>query len=74
MRKKNSLFKRAKISNSSLHHSQYKRAHNKVTSKLQQAKKNFFRNLNPSDTKQFWKTIKVLIEQTGCLSWYPNTR
>ena len=58
IRKRNCLFKRAK--RSKLHHSQYKCARNRVTSQLRQAKKEYFCNLNTSDTKQFWKTVKVL--------------
>ena len=63
IRRRNCLFKRAHRSKFSLHHSQYKRARNRVTSQLRQAKKNFFSNLNTSDTKQFWKTIKILNKQ-----------
>ena len=60
MCRRNCLFKRAKWSGSSLHHSQYKHARNKVISQLRQAKKRYFRRLNPNDAKQFWKTVKVL--------------
>ena len=63
MRRRNHLFKRAKRSKLSLHQSQYKRARNRVTSQLRQAKKEFFCNLNTADTKQFWKTVKVLNKQ-----------
>ena len=60
MRRRNCFFKKAKRSKSSLHLSQYKRARNRVTSQLRKAKKEYFYNLNTSDTKQFWKTFKVL--------------
>lgn len=60
MRRRNGLFRKAKRSHNPMYKAQLKRARNRVTSQLRQAKSDYFRNLNPSDTKQFWKTVKVL--------------
>jgi len=38
----------------------HKRAQNRVTSQLKLAKRKFFTNLNPHNSKDFWKTIKTL--------------
>ena len=58
MRRRNALFRKAKRSNNPMHLSQYKHARNKIVSQLWCAKKQFFRNLNPSNTKDFWKSVK----------------
>ena len=63
MRRRNCLFKKGKRTNDPIYKSQYKSARNRVTSQLRQAKQKHFQNLNPSDAKQFWKTIKVLNKQ-----------
>ena len=63
MRRRNALFRRAKRSNNPMHLSQYKHARNKVVSQLRCAKKQFFRNLNPSNTKDFWKSVKYLTKK-----------
>ena len=61
MRRRNNLFKRAKRASCPSLKAQYKHARNKVTSQLCHAKGKFFSNLDPSNTKQFWKTVKTLI-------------
>ena len=63
MRRRYCLFQKAKRSYNPAHKTQYKHVRNRITSQLHHAKQNYFRNLNPSDTKQFWKTIKVLNKQ-----------
>ena len=71
MRRRNCIFRKAKRTNNALHNSKYRRARNRVISQLRQAKQDFFRKINPSDSKQFWKLIKVLNKhatQDGSLS------
>ncbi len=60
MHRRNCLFQKAKRSDIPLHKSKYKRARNRLTSQLRQARQTYFRNLNPSDAKQFWKSVKIL--------------
>ena len=60
IRRKNAAFKRAKNTNSPRIWMQYKHFRNRVTSQLRQAKKKFFNNLNLSNPKCFWKSIKAL--------------
>jgi len=44
-------------------HTRYGHIWNKVTSKLQQAKRQYFSIINPSNPKQFWKSVKALDKQ-----------
>ena len=57
MRKRNTLFKKAK---SSWNFTKYKRARNCTTNLLKLAKKRYFHSLNPKDSKKFWKAVKSL--------------
>ena len=64
MRKQNRLYKQArKHRNPSLLNC-YKRERNRVVCELRRAKRDYyFRNLNPNNTKQFWKTVKLMNKQ-----------
>ena len=57
MRKRNSLFKKTGYS------AKFKMARNRVTNLLQKAKANYFKKLNPRDSKKFWKAVKYLKNQ-----------
>jgi len=39
---------------------QYKDERNKIVWELGRAKRRYFRKLNPSNPKQFWKTVKLM--------------
>ncbi len=58
MRRRNNLFRRSRYTSDD--ERKYKRARNKVVSLMRSAKKEYFRKLNPHNSKQFWKSIKVL--------------
>ena len=68
MRRRNNLFKRAKRVSCPSLKTQYKRARNKLTAQLRHAKSEFFANLDPSNTKQFWKTVKTLSKKDASVS------
>ena len=57
IRRRNALFKRAKISGD---YTAYKRYRNKVVNYLRNAKFAFFRKLNPRKSKGFWRICKLL--------------
>ena len=57
MRKRNGLFKITGYS------ANFRSARNKVTDLLRKAKANYFKNLNPKDSKKFCKTVKYLTKQ-----------
>ena len=63
IRRKNAAFKTAKNTNSPRIWMHYKHIRNRVTSQLWLAKKKFFNNLNLSNPKSFWKSIKALDDQ-----------
>jgi len=65
IRRRNNLFKRAK--NSPKDKGRYKRARNRVISQLRNAKRDYFRKLNPSNPKQFWKSVKILNKQNSSI-------
>ena len=56
-----------KVSNPAIQYfkNQYRRAQNWITAQLHHAKQEYFQNLNPSDVKHFWKTIKILNKQNA---------
>lgn len=60
MRRRNSLFQRAKRTKLKSDYGKYKRIRNRVLAQLRKARANYFRQLNPSNPKEFWKTIKLL--------------
>ena len=67
MRKRNSLYKRArKIGNPAIYQ-KYKQVRNNVVQELRRAKKHYFRKLDPSNPKQFWKTVKLMTKSTSSI-------
>ena len=69
MRRRNCLFRNMKRSNNLIYKKQYKWVRNNVTYQLRQAKKKYFQNLNPSNAKHFWKTVKTLSKPNNCVSF-----
>ena len=67
MRRRNTLFRRAKKSGNPLHFAKFKHARNKVVSDMHCAKAEYFRKLNPSNSKQFWKSLKYLNKQSSSI-------
>ena len=59
-RARNKAFKRAKCTGLPSHHSRYNHLRNKATSMLRKGKSQYFKNLDTSDCKMFWKTIKSI--------------
>ena len=74
MRARNLAFKRAKHSNLTKHWNQYKKVRNNVANKLKSAKKKFFTRLRPSNSKSFWKTVKVLTKVDSRIPVLKNDR
>ncbi len=68
IRRKNAAYKRAKASNCPILTARYRHIRNKVSSKLRQAKIQYFSNINPSHAKQFWKSVKALGKQEPSVS------
>ncbi len=60
MRRRNTLFKRAKQSGNHQDYVKYCRARNTVVSQLRNAKAAYFHKINPANPKQFWKAVKHL--------------
>ena len=60
MRRRNMLFSRSKRSKKKSDFERYKKLRNRVTTQLKGAKTTFFRQINPRDTKKFWKSVKYL--------------
>ena len=67
MRKRNSLYKRARKSNNPSIFQKYKAVRNDVVQELRRAKKQYFRNLNPTNHKQFWKTVKLMTKSSSSI-------
>ena len=63
--RRDDLIKRAK--NSPKDKGRYKRARNRVESQLRDAKMDYFHKLNPSNPKQFWKSVKILNKQNSSI-------
>ena len=60
MKRRNMLFSRSKRSKKKSDFEKYKKLRNRVTTQLRDAKTSFFRQINPRDTKKFWKSVKYL--------------
>ena len=60
MRRRNTLFKRAKQSGNHHDYVKYCRSRNKVVSQLRCAKDKYFHKLNAANPRQFWKAVKYL--------------
>ena len=69
MRRRNCLFRKMKRSNNLIYKKQYNQVRNNVTYQLPQAKEKYFQNLNPSNAKHFWKTVKTLSKPNSCVSF-----
>ena len=67
IRERNRAFKRAKKSRKSEHMQKYKKQRNMITNMLRSAKLNFFKNLDPSSPKSFWKVAKFLTKQSSTI-------
>ena len=60
IRKRNGFFRRARQNGSQSLFDRYKQQRNRVVKEMQKAKGHFFKNFNPSSSKQFWKTVKIM--------------
>ena len=60
IRKRNSLFNRAKKRANQHLFQKYKKVRNKVTAILRLSKRTYFQSLSPHDSKQFWKSLKYV--------------
>ena len=57
--KEEALFQKAKRTNLTLHHEQYRCIRNKITNMIRAAKRNYLTNLNTFSNKDFWKAFKA---------------
>ena len=57
------MFLRAKRSKNPTHFAKYKKIRNDVTTMLRSAKQNYFNSLTSANSKQFWKTVKLVSKQ-----------
>ena len=60
---RNSQYQKAKKSNDPSQFALYKTLRNKVVEMLRSAKMNYFNSLSPSNSKHFWKSVKLLKKQ-----------
>ena len=60
IKERNFHFLKAKKSNDPIHFALYKSLRNQIVGLLRVAKKDFFNSLAPTNSKQFWKTIKMI--------------
>ena len=67
MRRRNTLFKRAKRSGTHLDYARFHQARNKVVGELRTAKSAYFHKLNPSNPRQFWKAVKHLNKSSSSI-------
>ena len=63
VRKRNNMFLRAKWSKNPTHFAKYKKIRNNVTTMLRSAKQRYFNSLTSANSKQFWKTVKLVNKQ-----------
>ena len=63
VRKRNNMFLRAKRSKNPTHFAKYKKIRNNVTTMLRSAKQRYFNSLTSANSKQFWKTVKLVNKQ-----------
>ena len=63
IKERNFHFSKAKKSNDPTHLALYKSLRNRIVGILRVAKKDFFNSLTPSNSKQFWKTIKMISKE-----------
>jgi hypothetical protein len=67
MRRRNSYFRAAKRSDDNELWNKYKTVRNQVVALLRRNKKQYFRNLQFSIHKEFWKAMKVLNKQDSTI-------
>ena len=67
MRARNLAFRHVKRTRRSVHLNDYKKKRNKVANMIKDAKLKFFKGLNPSNPKNFWKVAKYLTKQTSSI-------
>ena len=67
MRKRNAAFRASKTSASPGVFLKYKRLRNKVVKLLKSAKVHYFRKLDPSNKKPFWRVVKYLNKKQSSL-------
>ena len=67
MKMRNSLFKAYKSTGNHLKFLKYKLCRNRIVTELRKAKLNFFKKIQTSDSKTFWKLIKVLTRRTSSI-------
>lgn len=60
MRRRNRIFRRAKITGSEHHYLKYKKIRNEIVRRLKDGKSNFFNKLSSSSNKSLWKALKKL--------------
>ena len=61
------MFQRAKRSKNPTHFAKYKEIRNDVTMVLRTAKQKYFDSLTSANSKQFWKTVKLVNKQEGSI-------
>ena len=67
IRKCNNAFRAYKRSPNYNTANRYKLLHNSVVSMIRKSRSTYFKNLNTSNKKQFWKTIKYLSKQKSTI-------
>ena len=67
MRARNLSFRRMKRTGGLHHQTDYKKKRNKVANMIKNAKLKYFKRLNPSNPKHFWKVVKYLTKQTSSI-------
>ena len=67
MQARNLSFRRVKRTRRSEHRSDYKKKWNKVANMIKSAKLKYFKQLNSSNPKSFWKVVKYLTKQTSTI-------
>ena len=60
IRKRNTMFQKAKRSKKESHYDQFKKLRNTVVSLMRKEKQKYFNNLTGANTKKFWKAVKYL--------------
>ena len=65
MRARTLSFRRVKRTGRPEHRNDYKKKRNKVANMIKCAKSRYFKRLNPSNPKTFWKLVKCLTKQTS---------
>ena len=67
IRKRNNIFQRTKRSKNPTHFAKYKKIRHDVITIVRTAKQNYFDSLTSANSKQFWKTFKLVNKQEGSI-------